>query len=314
MSELDLPMFSQTPYPVLANSNLNDSERLQFGIIVGLCHKEGYCWATDEQLAEQRSVGLRTMQRWLENLEKEGCIKRVTENKSYRNEEGKLRWFKARKIYVDLGFQKKFAEPPKMAGSTEPAKNGGIVGTRQKWRDTNIEPPTEKTTTKKRERLRPPDKKPPDKVVVVSCLSDLDLSEQLKKKLSKRYQEEELKLAVKRTQAWHDRRSDEAAIQHVLKHKDTWKDKRNEADLETVHKAATTKAFGAEIIEHETKIEGLNRPLKNSLRLCKDYVECECEGVAKCFYYKKKSFMDELKEYLIKIRAFKIADRLSCVS
>lgn len=62
-------------------------------------------------------------------------------------------------------------------------------------------------------------------VVVSSCLDELKLEEVHKKRLLSENDQETLRIAVSRVIAWEGRASDSAAIETVLKRKETWVDK-----------------------------------------------------------------------------------------
>lgn len=112
-TKLDLPYLAVIPYNILIDNDLNPAAKIFYGCLVGLSKKEGYCYASDEQLAEQHSVDVRTIKRWLKSLEEKGFISRHTKNVPYKTDEGKLIWRKKRKIYTGSGFSRKESEGDK---------------------------------------------------------------------------------------------------------------------------------------------------------------------------------------------------------
>jgi uncharacterized protein YpbB len=75
------------PAPVRYSQNLSGNEKLFYGELSCLTHKCGHCFATNNYFAELYNVSERTIQNWLENLEREGFIKRVSvtaDNKTIR--------------------------------------------------------------------------------------------------------------------------------------------------------------------------------------------------------------------------------------
>lgn len=123
MAKLKFPFLSTTPSFVRLNKSLPASCKLYFGDLVGLAQQEGYCWAEDKDLAEMQEVSVRTIKYWNQLLEAAGFIRRETQNVSYRNEKGLLRWRKKRRIYITGGFQKKIAEGQEVAPPTGRAKD-----------------------------------------------------------------------------------------------------------------------------------------------------------------------------------------------
>ena len=127
MSEkLDFPYICAIPYNVMADTELEPSAKLHYACLAGLSKREGYCWATDEQLAEMHGVSLSQLKRWNKSLEEQGHIKRETENIPYRDDEGKMLWRKTRKIYVGGGFSKYVCERVKNEPIDEQLKNEPI--------------------------------------------------------------------------------------------------------------------------------------------------------------------------------------------
>lgn len=120
---LELPLYSIIPHEVLVNKDVPAAAKIFYGVLSGLCRKEGYCWASDNQLAEMMETKERTMKSWLLSLEKEGFIHRRTENKSYRDEEGKLLWKKTRKIFLAVSYSNKSCERAKNDPIDERAEN-----------------------------------------------------------------------------------------------------------------------------------------------------------------------------------------------
>lgn len=122
-NSLELPYLAVIPYSILSDKDLEANAKLHFGCLAGLSKKNGYCWATDDQLAEMHEVSTRQILRWMKALESKGYIRRVTENISYRDAEGKLLWKKTRRIYVNDGFSKNVCEHDKNVTINERDKN-----------------------------------------------------------------------------------------------------------------------------------------------------------------------------------------------
>lgn len=113
---LEFPYIAVIPFKVMSDPDLPPNAKLHYGCLAGLSKKEGYCWATNEQLAEMHGVHESQIKRWQKELEEKGFIRRVQENKPFRDEEGKMLWRTERKIYVNDGFsancgQRKNAPP-----------------------------------------------------------------------------------------------------------------------------------------------------------------------------------------------------------
>lgn len=102
--ELDLPYVALIPYSVLSNKVIQPAAKVHYACLAGLAKKQGYCWATDEQLANMHEVDVRTIKRWNQSLEAEGFIKKVCKNVPYRNNSNNMLWRTERKIYVNNAF------------------------------------------------------------------------------------------------------------------------------------------------------------------------------------------------------------------
>ncbi len=106
MSSLEMPYAAIIPFKILSDKQLHASVKIFYGCLVGLAKNEGYCFASDDQLAEMFGVSDRQITRWLGLLEKKNYISRHTVNVPHRNDNGVTLWTKTRKIYVGEGFSK----------------------------------------------------------------------------------------------------------------------------------------------------------------------------------------------------------------
>lgn len=104
-TKLEYPFISTIPY-ALRKCKMPPSAQLYYGSIVGLAQKEGYCFATDAQLADLHAVDERTIKRWNDILEKNKFIYRQTYNVKLvdQNDVTKFRWKRKRKIWVNGAF------------------------------------------------------------------------------------------------------------------------------------------------------------------------------------------------------------------
>lgn len=66
------------PSQIFEDSDLSHSEVLFYGLISGISHNDGYCYASDDYLAERMNREKRIVQDWLKKLEEHGYIKRET--------------------------------------------------------------------------------------------------------------------------------------------------------------------------------------------------------------------------------------------
>lgn len=62
--------YTVIPNYILESDQLSMSAKVLFGIIVGLTRHKGYCWATNETLADRMGASVRTVQFGLVDLEK----------------------------------------------------------------------------------------------------------------------------------------------------------------------------------------------------------------------------------------------------
>ena len=66
------------PAQVFEDKDLEDSEKMFYGLLSGLAFSNGFCFASDAYLAKRKGVDERTISRWLEKLEKKGYVRRDT--------------------------------------------------------------------------------------------------------------------------------------------------------------------------------------------------------------------------------------------
>lgn len=133
-SKLTLPKHCVVPIEARLDKNLSYGAQIFLGELHVLANKFGYCFAEDDQLAEMKECAVRTIQRWLKELEDGGHIWRCTENVLV-TENGKPVWKKKRKVYVDsqIKVQARKKESKKDCGTAkngecrEHAKNGGSI-------------------------------------------------------------------------------------------------------------------------------------------------------------------------------------------
>ena len=66
--------FAIIPADVRYDENLCAHSKLLYGEITALCNEKGYCWASNEYFADLYHVSIRTIQRYINNLSREGYI------------------------------------------------------------------------------------------------------------------------------------------------------------------------------------------------------------------------------------------------
>ncbi len=69
------------PANIRYDEQLTDGAKLLYGEITALCNQEGFCWAGDGYFSELYKVSRSTVQRWLNQLEDKGYIRRVIKYK-----------------------------------------------------------------------------------------------------------------------------------------------------------------------------------------------------------------------------------------
>lgn len=99
MSKLYLPKFCVVPLAARLNNNITPKAQIYLGELNALSNQYGYCWASDQDLAEMKGVTVRTILNWHSELEKEGFIRRDT-LKKHQMEDGRLSITTQRKIFI----------------------------------------------------------------------------------------------------------------------------------------------------------------------------------------------------------------------
>ena len=69
--------YAVIPADVRYDEDLPANAKLLYGEITALCNERGYCWASNSYFAELYKVSVRTVQTWINALEKKGYINRV---------------------------------------------------------------------------------------------------------------------------------------------------------------------------------------------------------------------------------------------
>ena len=91
--EEKLSYYVVIPMPIFKDKQLSKTEKLLYGLISSLANKEGYCYASNEYLANEINIkDYTTISKLLKNIEKKGYIKIALERK------GAI--VKSRKIYI----------------------------------------------------------------------------------------------------------------------------------------------------------------------------------------------------------------------
>mgnify|MGYP001216075081 FL=1 len=69
--------YAVIPADVRYDEDLPANAKLLYGEITVLCNERGYCWASNSYFAKLYKVSVRTVQTWINALEKKGYINRV---------------------------------------------------------------------------------------------------------------------------------------------------------------------------------------------------------------------------------------------
>ena len=77
--EIKQSYFAVIPADVRYDKNLKPNEKLLYGEITALCHKEGYCWASNKYFADLYGVTITCVSLWIKNLVENGHIETEVE-------------------------------------------------------------------------------------------------------------------------------------------------------------------------------------------------------------------------------------------
>lgn len=66
--------YSIIPAIVRYDDNICSNAKLLYGEITALCNKQGFCWANNKYFADIYKTSIRTIQRWIEQLNQQGYI------------------------------------------------------------------------------------------------------------------------------------------------------------------------------------------------------------------------------------------------
>lgn len=195
--------FLLIPSHLVDNPNIDDATALLYGRIVSLSNNKGYCFASDKYLAELTGVSSKEIGKRLLVLEKNGYITRETKKVG-------LRW--DRKIYPNFNYESAIRRTrTRHTADIEPA-------IRRTEQDKSYKDNTTTTT-----RPDGADNSDPSDRGVVDFLN-LEIGENLKKKILSEYSKDQIQTAIKRCLRWSTRKNDEVGLLTALQKADTWKD------------------------------------------------------------------------------------------
>jgi hypothetical protein len=209
--------FAHIPGHVLSNRKINDACKIFYAELTTLVHKEGYCWAKNKFFVDNFGRDKRTVQRWVDTLEKEKMIVVTYDDEKTGS---------GRKIYTAETWATKCLNSNNSypVTSVSPPRDKNVAHSNTK----SITSPKSKETT----NAGPPKKAASPVVVVSSSLEKKikslpGMNDKLFKKVTSEYTEEELSRAYKiSTSDWV--RNPIASFQTALKEK--WESSKEKID------------------------------------------------------------------------------------
>lgn len=188
MTKLYLPKYCILESLIRECEDVSESAKIYFGELAVLASKYNHVPYTDNQLAEMKSVDVRTIKRWHNELERNNFISKETKNKLIETEQCK--WKPERKIYIDQNQGlKKCSDRDKNVPFHDRDKNVPFDEG-----DKNV-PIPDKTKDKTKNN-----NKPAAAAAVFSCLKEKDISEREKEWITKNFQENEVIKAIEFTE------------------------------------------------------------------------------------------------------------------
>jgi hypothetical protein len=322
-----MPYVAIIPFHVLTCKDIPDVAKIFFGCLTGLAQKYGYIFATDEQLSDMMGESKSNIKRWMRQLEQLGFIHRERKNEPIRKD-GRFKWVKRRKVFINAAFAREKtaeqqspeedqeydeggemppdpipeepvdqqAEQPAIEPSEQPdetaknsdserAKNGPFNGRAKNgpFNGRAKNGPYNKDTL-----IGHKEQTTGSEVVVSSCLEKLKITASLRKKLIETYDLETLELLVARVLRWKTRRSDGAAVQHILANFDSWEDNLTTDERKERH---------VELLE---KLKPYDTQKIGQTNICvgNTYVEFSCGVSSKRYEIGSEGFIDKVKEML----------------
>lgn len=279
-------------------------------LVQGINRIEGRTWTyqTRKQLASHYSYFTeKQVRRAIDSLVKQGVLVKGNFNKkgfdqtnwyAFKNEElftvaqmGHSQKKKTKSTAKkDTKKSEKHSEIKKSVTSAQKGQWSAQKG--QPIPDTNPNILKENTTTRAAPGVAPAAR------VVFSCIDKLELPEKLKLNICKNYTEPEVEVAVKRTLLWVKRKSDAAAVLHILRNPSDWHDPAN---------APISQNQG--IIE---KLQVLDRAKfgKTQVSVGSSYIEFITENFYECIRYTEALFVDRVKKILSRIGGDTLVQRI----
>ncbi len=213
--------YAVIPADVRYSKKLEPNAKLLYGEISALCNREGYCWANNRYFSELYGVDSRTIQRWLQSLQKENFIVLKEEDDS-----GKPK----RYIYLSHAFQIISTRQKCHGGMTKMSRGG----------DKNVVHNNTSNNTYTNPPLSSPPKKSFDKksankslrseeeeISIFEFLKDTTLSPKEQRRLSKDYSEDQVRKALEISKNQSIKKSLMGLLINILDNPDKWPDMSN---------------------------------------------------------------------------------------
>ncbi len=307
-STLYLPVLCVVPIEARRDKTLTDAAKIYLGELNVLAQGYGYCWASDENLAQMKGVCLRTIKNWNTELTAGGYITRDTWRSHVMSPEtGKLELKTKRKIYVTHSDSKNLSEGHKIALHCE----GHKIALHCEGQNSALikkEPLNTKRNNNNRSEHRVAPKKfsikrnPSDSVAVFSCLKDKDIPEKEKIWITKNFTEKNVEHAV----AFVDAPSTKIETTYIQTLK--WACKEQPKIIEIVNVEENRQKAVNEILpwkrcDDSWRIEALNKNLEftpiYNLKTRRDGSSFGGEkGKCVCFPFDKKSFCKDVAIFI----------------
>lgn len=190
--------------------DLEPNAKLFYAEISALCNMKGFCWASNAFFEQLFGVTTRTIQNWLESLQKHKFI--VVEIE-------KIGFNTSRKIYTSDSYFHRNSNNSYDVQKISPPPAKKCTHSIQSY-------PTREKLLPEPEKPKPPTPKQAPSGVVVS-FGDLKIGETKKQFIKKKFTIEQITIAIERVLKMNNRDSDEACLLFALNHPDEWVDSKS---------------------------------------------------------------------------------------
>lgn len=317
--------YTTIPSYITTRNDLTDSEKLFYGTVQSLCCKYGFCWASNETLAQISHKSPRQVRRHIHKLQKLGLLivelEYNNERKIWTRETWPHREELKKSFNQDFEFNQRFTrvDMDDQGGWTRMTTNidNKITITKNKEDEARAKPPAPppvhlsskntKSVSPPRQKEKPPSNYNAQTSKELTYEDRETLRELMGSELLKKYEEKRREHLKKCPKSYHHKKKASETIREWYTQDCKEKNERAKA-LEqnktraSINREAKSKEFVEEILRINPHLQDRIRPNRNDI----DFLSPTSGGFMVCatFSYDNPNFYDNIKDILIKMKVY----------